>query len=182
MAKDSDIILCGLYIAIGIQVRYTDSILEKVSLFWRLSPEMEVVKMAVSKAQQKAVAKYEAKAYDKVLLRLPKGRLDELKVYTMAHGESVNGFIGRAIQEAMERDSGGTASETAGSSIESTQGAGVSLPSKPLRAAQGAAQSTGETVSQFVERAVSIQVQRDQASLKLGINPVAGTKPETDQE
>lgn len=139
--------------------------------------------MAVSKAQQKAVAKYEAKAYDKVLLRLPKGRLDELKVYTMAHEESVNGFIGRAISEAMERDSGGVASETAENGSESTQGAGVvSLPSETLRAAQEAAQSAGETVSQFVERAVSVQIQRDQASLKLGINPVAGTKPKTDQE
>lgn len=60
--------------------------------------------MAVSKAQQKAVAKYEAKAYDKTLLRLPKGRLDEIKAYTATQGESVNGFINRAIDEAMERD------------------------------------------------------------------------------
>ncbi len=81
--------------------------------------------MAVSKAQQRAVTKYDAKAYDKTLLRLPKGRLDVVKDHASARGESVNGFIGRAISEAMERDSGGTASETAGNGPESTQEARV---------------------------------------------------------
>ena len=61
--------------------------------------------MAISKAQQKAVAKYDAKAYDKTLLRLPKGRLDVVRAHAEANSESVNGFIGRAIAETMERDS-----------------------------------------------------------------------------
>ena len=62
--------------------------------------------MTVSKAQQKAVAKYEAKAYDKTLIRLPRGRLNEIKTHAEARGESVNGFIGRAISETIERDNG----------------------------------------------------------------------------
>ncbi|WP_299964973.1 hypothetical protein [uncultured Oscillibacter sp.] len=65
--------------------------------------------MAISKAQQKAVAKYDAKAYDKTLLRLPKGRLDVVRAHAESHSESVNGFIGRAILETMERDGGGDA-------------------------------------------------------------------------
>ena len=60
--------------------------------------------MAVTKAQQKAVAKYESKAYDKTLIRMPKGRLDEVKAHSEALGESVNGFLNRAISETMERD------------------------------------------------------------------------------
>lgn len=60
--------------------------------------------MAVSKAQIKATAKYEAKTYDKTLIRLPKGRLDEIRAHIEPAGESLNGFIGRAIAEAMERD------------------------------------------------------------------------------
>ncbi len=60
--------------------------------------------MAVSKAQQKAVAKYEAKAYDKTLIRLPKGRLDDIRAHAAAQGKSVNGFINRAIDHEMERD------------------------------------------------------------------------------
>lgn len=60
--------------------------------------------MAVSKAQQRAVARYETKAYDKTLIRLPKGRLDEIRAHIEPTGESLNGFIGRAILETMERD------------------------------------------------------------------------------
>lgn len=67
--------------------------------------------MAISKAQQKAVAKYDAKAYDKTLLRLPKGKLAVIRVHAQAQGESVNGFIGRAISETMKRDKAAPAAE-----------------------------------------------------------------------
>lgn len=60
--------------------------------------------MAVSKAQQKATNKYISKAYDRINLILPKGQKETIKAHTEARGESVNGFIGRAIQETMERD------------------------------------------------------------------------------
>lgn len=48
--------------------------------------------------------KYIAKAYDRVNLTMPKGRKDIIQAHAEAHGESVNGFINRAISEAMERD------------------------------------------------------------------------------
>ena len=60
--------------------------------------------MAVSKAQQKAVAKYEKENYDKVLVRMMKGRKEEIQAHAQARGESVNAFINRAITETMERD------------------------------------------------------------------------------
>ena len=60
--------------------------------------------MALTTARKKANAKYEAKAYDKTLIRLPKGRLDEIRTHIAPTGESLNGFINRAISEAMERD------------------------------------------------------------------------------
>ena len=49
--------------------------------------------------------KWMAKAYDRVNLTMPKGRKAEIQVHAEARGESVNGFINRAISEAMERDS-----------------------------------------------------------------------------
>ena len=67
--------------------------------------------MAVSKAQQKAVARYEAKAYDKTLIRLPRGKLDEIRDHAEERGESLNGFIGRAIGETMERDNAAPTAE-----------------------------------------------------------------------
>ena len=62
--------------------------------------------MPASKAQQKAVNKYMKENYDRFLTTFkPKGRLDKIKAHAAAHGESVNGFINRAISETMERDS-----------------------------------------------------------------------------
>ena len=64
--------------------------------------------MAVSEAQKKASVKYLEKL-DEIRIRMPKGRKDEIKAHAEAHSESVNGFINRAILEAMERDGGAPA-------------------------------------------------------------------------
>ena len=65
--------------------------------------------MAVSEAQKKATAKYEQQNYDKVLLRLlEKGKKDKIKAHADSKGESLNGFINRAIDETMQRDNEAT--------------------------------------------------------------------------
>lgn len=51
-----------------------------------------------------SIKRYEDKAYDKVLVRFPKGKKDIIKTHAEAHSESVNSFINRAIDEAIERD------------------------------------------------------------------------------
>ena len=53
--------------------------------------------MAVSKAQQKATNKWIAKAYDRINLTVPKGKQQSIKSHAEELGESVNGFINRAI-------------------------------------------------------------------------------------
>jgi uncharacterized protein (DUF1778 family) len=63
--------------------------------------------MATSKAQQKAVNKYMAANYDRINLTMPKGKKDLIQAHAEAKGESVNGFINRAINEAIERDKEG---------------------------------------------------------------------------
>ena len=60
--------------------------------------------MPASKAQQKATAKYEAKVYDKTLIRLPKGKLGDIRIAADAAGESVNAYINKAVDERMERE------------------------------------------------------------------------------
>lgn len=57
--------------------------------------------MATTKAQQKAVHKYIKSNYDRVELTVPKGRKEEIKNFALAHGESVNSFINRLINEAL---------------------------------------------------------------------------------
>ena len=61
--------------------------------------------MPISKAQQKAVAKYNAANYDRIELRVDKGKKEEYKSHAENRGESLNAFINRAIAEAMARDS-----------------------------------------------------------------------------
>lgn len=60
--------------------------------------------MAVTKAQQRAVSKYMKENYDEIKVRVDKGRKDIIKAHAENRGESVNGFINRAIEEAMERE------------------------------------------------------------------------------
>lgn len=63
--------------------------------------------MPASKAQQKAVAKYMKENYDVYQVRMPKGQKDIIKAHADTMGESLNGFINRAIHEAIERDTQG---------------------------------------------------------------------------
>lgn len=60
--------------------------------------------MTVSKAQQKAVAKYTKANYDEIKIRVEKGRKDAFKAHAEAQGESLNSFIIRSMNETMERD------------------------------------------------------------------------------
>lgn len=45
--------------------------------------------------------KYNAKAYDDIRLRVPKGQKEKIQTFAEANGETVNGFINRLISEAM---------------------------------------------------------------------------------
>lgn len=63
--------------------------------------------MPASKAQQKAVAKYMKDNYDELKVRVPKGDKDKIKNHAESKGESLNGFIKRAIDETMQRDGSG---------------------------------------------------------------------------
>ena len=60
---------------------------------------------------------YAKKAYDDVRLQVKKGKKDIIKAHSEARGESVNGFINRAIDETMERDNAAP-----GSASEATEG------------------------------------------------------------
>lgn len=105
------------------------------------------------KNSYESIKRYEDKAYDKVLVRMPKGRKDEIQIFAAQTGESVNGFINRAIGEAM----GESPQKPAGA----PQGEGTILTPAALKTAQEAAQMAGESIPAFVARAVETQAQRD---------------------
>ena len=118
--------------------------------------------MAVSKAQQAATAKYEAKAYDKVLIRMPKGRLDEVKAHSEALGSSVNGFINEAILDRMEGKKPVTGDSMVSQSI---PGENISINEPDVVKAH--VETTGETVGGFVNRAISETISRDKVRQRL---------------
>ena len=73
-----------------------------------LLEKMEAGSMAVSKAQQRATANYVKKTYDRIEVKVVKGKKDTIQAHAEAQGESLNAFINRAITETMERDSPAT--------------------------------------------------------------------------
>lgn len=111
------------------------------------------------KNSYESIKRYEDKAYDKVLVRMPKGRKEEIQAFVMVSGESVNGFINRAIGEAM----GGNPQKPTGAQ----EAEGAILTPGTLKKAQEAAQNAGETVSAFIGRAVDVQAQRDKLTLAM---------------
>ena len=57
--------------------------------------------MAISEARHRANEKWNAKAYDEIKIRVPKGDKELIQAFAQANGETVNGFINRLITEAM---------------------------------------------------------------------------------
>ena len=66
----------------------------------------EVIVLARPKTKTTAQIKndYARKVYDDVRLQVKKGQKEIIKAHAEVRGESLSGFINRAIQEAMERD------------------------------------------------------------------------------
>ena len=60
-----------------------------------------------TEARKAGNRKWDAANLDRLSIALPKGHKETVQAHAAARGESVNGFIGRAIGETMERDSGG---------------------------------------------------------------------------
>ena len=56
-------------------------------------------------SQTRAKNKYNAKNYDSLRIIVKKGNKDIIKAHAAEQGESLNGFVNRAIDEAMKRDS-----------------------------------------------------------------------------
>ncbi len=65
---------------------------------------MEDSDKKTSTAQRRATEKYIKAKLDEIKVRVPKGRKEELQAHAEKRGESLNGFVNRAIDEAIQRD------------------------------------------------------------------------------
>lgn len=68
-------------------------------------PEEIKKKREYSQAQNRATQRYIKNNYDSVMIRMPKGKKELIKAFAESRDESLNGFVNRAIDEAMESNS-----------------------------------------------------------------------------
>ena len=66
----------------------------------------------------RAKNKYRDKTYDRMELVLPKGRKEAIRTHASAQGESLNGFISKAVDERIERLEGSTGNAQSDTPVE----------------------------------------------------------------
>lgn len=55
------------------------------------------------KTSNESKAKYNAKAYDRINIAVPKGRKDEIQAIAEQRGQSINAYINSLIDEALAK-------------------------------------------------------------------------------
>ena len=126
--------------------------------------------MAPRESQNRASLKWEKENMSVGGCKVNKVQASAFKAYCETQGSTSNTVLKDFVLGCIGEQEPGTATgRPAGAE-------GISLHQKAIRTAQEAAQSVGETVPQFVERAVETQAKRDRSSMALGINPVTGEK------
>lgn len=78
--------------------------------------------MAITPERKEYLYQYAKENLKRIPLDVPKTDYEKIRAHVKARGESVNGFIKRAIWEAMERDS--AAQNTSVHQVESKDGVG----------------------------------------------------------
>ena len=84
-----------------------------------------------TEARKRGNRKWDAANLDRISIAVPKGQKEVIKAHAEARGESVNAFIGRAIDETMQRDK--TASGAAGEATEPVEGPSLHTREQKLR-------------------------------------------------
>ena len=65
---------------------------------------MHISPQKYTEARKEGNRKWDTANLDRVSVAMTKGKKDIIKTHAEAHSESVNSFINRAIDEAIERD------------------------------------------------------------------------------
>lgn len=135
-----------------------------------------------TEAQKRAQKNYMEK-FSVARVRMNKSDYEFMQAHAAAHGESVNGFIGRAIKETVARDGAETPADTP----ERDSGVPILLPRENASQAVSAQvkahiMKTGEDAVAFLERATESTIKRDEISLRMGINPATRAKEDLPNE
>ena len=58
----------------------------------------------MGKTSNQSKDKYNAKAYDDIRLRVPKGQKERIQAHAEQNGESLNGFLNRLIEQELNKN------------------------------------------------------------------------------
>ena len=97
---------------------------------------------------------------------MKKNQAERFKSYCIAQGKTSNAVLREYVLRCI-----GEAQDVPSVPDSLQEGGGVNLSPETMETAQQAAQSAGETLAQFIDRAVSAQSERDKSLLRMGINP-----------
>ena len=116
--------------------------------------------MPRTKASNAAQYRYNQGHIKRVPLDMQLCDYDALKAHADSTGESVNGFIKRAISAAIH-SAPTEAPAPAQPAQPAPEGVPVYLPTDAYSAAQAAAEAQGESVADYTARAIHTQAERD---------------------
>ncbi len=124
--------------------------------------------MAIAESRKRANAKWDKENMTTLGCKIKRTQAAAFKAYCENQGSTSNTVLKDFVLGCIGEQ------ETTSKAGEGPPG--VPLSPEALKMAQEAAESSGEAVPRFIERAVQTQAQRDKASLSLGINPATGGK------
>lgn len=120
----------------------------------------------VQESQKRAARKWDGENMSTLGCKVKKAQAESFKAYCAGQGKTSNSVLRDYVLDCIgESDCPHSATERP------QEGGGLQLSPEAEKAAQEAAQATGEAVPQFIERAVVTQAKRDTNALRLGINP-----------
>lgn len=124
--------------------------------------------MAVAESRKRANAKWDKENMTTLGCKIKRTQAAAFKAYCENQGNTSNTVLKDFVLGCIgEQDTVPQAGKDP---------TGVPLPLEIVKTAQEAAESTGESIPQFIGRAVQTQAQRDKTSLSLGIDPATGGK------
>lgn len=115
------------------------------------------------KTSNESKAKYNAKAYDRINIAVPKGRKTELQALAEANGQSVNGFLNGLIDAATE-----PTGAAGGGGYEFPSSDSDSIPLSRLISQWGpdfkaALDTSGQSPEEYITQAVQERMEREAA-------------------
>ena len=128
--------------------------------------------MAVAESRKRANAKWDKENMTTLGCKIKRTQAAAFKAYCENQGSTSNTVLKDFVLGCIGEQ------ETVPQGVVTGGNGPPDIPLSPeaVKAAQEAAESTGETVPQFIGRAVQTQAQRDKTSLSLGIDPATGGK------